>query len=277
MDENYENLIARAWKQAYNAAATVSKKKLPDWAYIKPSADGKFFICAKLGTSEIGEISVEYLMPMERLLKDQILLKDGDDDADTYDVFRNYFLYSEILEAFPLLVENILQQFHLVPSLLLDSFYQRSSEANSVSGRAYVRDSYLKEQATASRRLINLLLISQKKQLDWKRGAIAHRYDLRLLKWREAKAFYKKNKKYQHWQEMLSLALKTDLPLDLLAKFESGDPEESMPSVLALEHAARDCGIEPNSLSLRSKQSLLKESKVLRRAALSAEILSGSS
>jgi hypothetical protein len=90
-------------------------------------------------------------------------------------------------------------------------------------------------------------------------------YDSLLPVWKEAKKIYRTHRDGS-WREFISV-LRSDepLPLDLVERLDAGgadkDSYESMPSSLALEHAARLCGVSPNSYKLRTLQEHLAENR----------------
>lgn len=90
-------------------------------------------------------------------------------------------------------------------------------------------------------------------------------YDSLLSVWKEAKKIYRTNRDGR-WREFISVLSSDDpLPSDLVERLDSGgsdkDSYESMPSSLALEHAARLCGVSPNSYKLRTLQEHLAENR----------------
>lgn len=89
---------------------------------------------------------------------------------------------------------------------------------------------------------------------------IEHFYSIFLPEWKEAKSCYKKNKNYENWEQMVSLAF-PQLPKDLISRLNDSDSYNSMPSALALEHSARACGVENDSVGLRTLQQYLTESR----------------
>lgn len=66
--------------------------------------------------------------------------------------------------------------------------------------------------------------------------------------WRDAKRLYRQNGTRQNWREIIA-TVHSDLPGDLLNKLSLQG--ESGPAELALEHAARQCGVPPNRYSIR--------------------------
>lgn len=89
---------------------------------------------------------------------------------------------------------------------------------------------------------------------------IAHFYDLFLPQWKEAKAFYKRNKKLENWAELVVITYEL-IDIDLLSRLFDPDPYLSMPSSIALEQAARMCGFQCDSLSRRTLNTYLRESR----------------
>ncbi len=85
-------------------------------------------------------------------------------------------------------------------------------------------------------------------------------YDELLSQWKAAKEVYKANKNFRNWEKMLAASFE-DLPTDLLQKLGDPDNYSSMPSTIALEHAARICGIKPNSVVLRTLQNYSEKSR----------------
>ncbi|MCA1623907.1 MAG: hypothetical protein LC768_08655, partial [Acidobacteria bacterium] len=85
-------------------------------------------------------------------------------------------------------------------------------------------------------------------------------------KWKEAKDCYEKNKKFSNWRKIVATAFEEDkLPSDLIERFDETspdfDPYAAMPSTIALEHAARMCDVDVESVGLRTLQNYLKESR----------------
>lgn len=87
-------------------------------------------------------------------------------------------------------------------------------------------------------------------------------YEWTLRDVERTKEFYKKNKGYEKWKEMLRLAVPHTIDDDLLEVLETGLPEDSTPSALALEQTARLMKIPPNTYTTRTKQGLLKRSRI---------------
>lgn len=85
-------------------------------------------------------------------------------------------------------------------------------------------------------------------------------YSDTLREWKEAKKFYKQNKNFKNWGKLISVAF-PDLPNDLIVRLDDSDKYFSMPSAIALEHAARFCGFANNTIELRTLQNYLKESR----------------
>jgi hypothetical protein len=120
--------------------------------------------------------------------------------------------------------------------------------------------------------------ISPKGSGPWTGGilrVLAARYDQQLVRWNNAAAFFKKVEDSQHWRTHIGVEF-PDLPDDLIERFAYPDvdkvyaaadnpllDDESrarvikrcekawQPSELAVEHAARLCGIEPDRFTPR--------------------------
>lgn len=86
--------------------------------------------------------------------------------------------------------------------------------------------------------------------------------------WDEAKDCYKRNRESARWREIVKAACndeELELPPDLINRLDgkgaNSDSYSSMPSELALEHAARLCGARANQYKPRTLQDHLKESR----------------
>ena len=100
---------------------------------------------------------------------------------------------------------------------------------------------------------------------------ISYFYAMYHSAWKDAKKCYRANKSYASWPAMVAAAHPT-LPSDLIERLGEPDPYTSMPSAIALEHAARACGLRENSLGIRALQDYLNESrKWLRRHGVKEE------
>jgi hypothetical protein len=80
-----------------------------------------------------------------------------------------------------------------------------------------------------------------------------------LPAWKEAKDRYERNKDSKKWREIIKASCDDDsipLPADLINRLdgcaEDTDAYVSMPSAIALEHAARLCGAAPNAYKTRT-------------------------
>ncbi len=92
------------------------------------------------------------------------------------------------------------------------------------------------------------------------RHLIAHFYDVYLPEWKEAKAFYKRNWMLDNWPELVVITYRL-IDVNLVGRLCDPDPYLSMPSSIALEQAARMCGFRNDSLSRRTLNLYLKESR----------------
>ena len=91
-------------------------------------------------------------------------------------------------------------------------------------------------------------------------------YDSLLPVWKDAKNRYKLNRDSARWRQIIAAAyVEPELPSDLIERFETHqlntDSYEAMPSVLALEHAARMCGVTPYAYKTRTLQERLADSR----------------
>lgn len=84
-----------------------------------------------------------------------------------------------------------------------------------------------------------------------------HYNELRSI-WRDAKSLYRRNSESRNWREMIRVEY-TDLPLDLINRLVLQG--ESRPSDLALEHAARLCGVPKNHYTTRWLRQQLRENR----------------
>ena len=91
-------------------------------------------------------------------------------------------------------------------------------------------------------------------------------YERLLPLWKDAKSRYKRNNDSERWREIIQAAYaEEELPADLIDRLddkqEHTDAYDSMPSAIALEHAARVCGYKPNEYKTRSLQEFLAEGR----------------
>lgn len=128
----------------------------------------------------------------------------------------------------------------------------------------------------ASMRLINEVskLVIEGNRQRWKKSALnARKARVDLLALREhyanalpliteAKKCYQQNKKNSRWKAMIQAGY-PDLPPDLINRLSNPDPYDSMPSTIALEFAARLCGIPADTYKPRTLWEYLARSKAL--------------
>lgn len=103
---------------------------------------------------------------------------------------------------------------------------------------------------------------SLKERLEVKRGGSEPDYNLSKLseyykevypKWQDAKTIYRKNKAHPDWRTMIK-SVHSDLPDDIIGSLALRGA--SSPSGLALEHAARMCGVPPHYYTVRHLRNL---------------------
>lgn len=226
-------------------------------------------ISIKMQAEKSGALDVRYspvsLITYFAECADSLLERIGKDKPDALNQeFKKVYVHS--------LAHGLLSQFHSTVTdfyaslpefswATLDEYLahrnpeegKQSEDANSTRRL----DQWLRERSKAIRLTARNLAEGKLKPA---RHLIAHFYDLFLPEWKEAKAFYKRNNMLANWSELLVITYH-QIDINLVERLCNPDPYLSMPSSIALEQAARMCGFRNDSLSRRTLNLYLKESR----------------
>ena len=242
---------------------------LPDYVKFEESENGHITFKLDFKSNENGEMNVSYKPPVEMA---KHLLTPSEKGIE---IFKSEKLAEEFvliiatsylkswLISFAVEIESAFSELCLAPKLFHNNLVNAKNKEDFARNTDIV-SKYLKLKNQKAQKTIRQIIETKDKiTLPKKRLRLlfAHFYELILPKWKEAKAFYEKNKQYDKWQEMMYLAIDEVFPPDLINKLADPDPYEAMPSTLALEQAARLCDFDSCSLSLRTKQKYLEESR----------------
>ena len=137
-------------------------------------------------------------------------------------------------------------------------------------------DKYLRSVNKGRRNRMMKLIKEAREEARYDMSKFAVHYHQMLPVWQEVKKFYNKNKKLKTWQATIKTAFpEPTLPDDLIERLASPDSYASSPSEIALEHAARLCGVPPNKYKSRSLYGFLSKSQKAQGAGTAKEPTSG--
>lgn len=243
--------------------------ELPDYVKFEESENGHIIFKLDFNSTVNGEMNVIYKLPVEmakHLLtpseKGIEALKSHDLAEEFVSILARSYIKNWLI-SFAVEIETAFSLLYLIPNLFYEKL-MNSKPGEYLKQNNELRAKYLKHKNQSSQKIIKDVIKKRDEvELSTKRVRLilAHFYDLVFPKWKEAKSFYDKNKQYDKWREMLDLAVDVVFPSDLIDKLADLDSYEAMPSNIALEQAARLCDFAPYSLSLRTKQKYLEESR----------------
>lgn len=264
MDEKEVKLEKWAW-QVYSDALKIIE--LPSFVTINRKDDGTFS-CDLLFSYQNEGSAFIYFKPGTLPIKN--ILKMSTFGNELLEPFRKHIVYNHAKSLAYLLFKNLFAEMEDVFTNLLNFPYLVAG-----LGLSEVDDKYKKKLTEKSKKDIEKFLQGRNKITKnrimneiysagkWNQPAfnlVSFYYDELLSQWKAAKEVYKANKNFRNWEKMLAASFE-DLPTDLLQKLGDPDNYSSMPSTIALEHAARICGIKPNSVVLRTLQNYLEKSR----------------
>lgn len=258
MSEDEEKLEELAW-QAYSNS--LENSKFPDSITINKKDDGTFTFVFTLSDQYTGSASIEF-NPSTQIVKD-FLKRFSSDCLPFAELLAEYFLknfFAEMGETF----SNIKE----LPLYLIELFMYKNEVKFKINDPKFDTPDKLKNRLqellnkrndrTKKRLLFEIQQVTEPFQPSV--HLLGHYYETLLLDWEKAKDCYKKNKKFKNWEKMIGVSFEF-LPTELIERLGDLDTYTAMPSSIALEHAARICGIKPNSLGLRALQKHLKQSR----------------
>lgn len=253
----------------------VEKVEFPSYVSVSKNDDGTVSFHLVLSSESCGFASL-YYKPSIGFIKEILKLEKsaekavGKKLANTFNTAAAECYAYGVLKNFPFEFEETFNGFYDLGWILLTQArtyaIKKSTGHNSEftekknEEAESVLNEYLNERSKRTKE--RLLEESKKYEASSKpvKHLISHFYAECLVDWKKAKNFYKKNKIYDKWEQMISLAF-PKLPKDLISRLDNSDPYISMPSAIALEHAARICGIEDSSVGIRTLQQYLNKSR----------------
>lgn len=267
MEQTEEELEKLAWKVYANALESI---EIPKFASIHKNDDGTFSCMLLLSYKQIGS-SYIYFKPSIVVIKELLQFPKGKEYLPE-DIRENLsYLLAKLfaylfLKNFFAEMEETLSHLHEFPILLqnlatneIDKRENKFDNLNSEKSRNYIDEFFEKRKQRVKKRIVSEIQNAEK-PLQPVTHLIDYYYKDLLPKWEKAKNCYKKNKTFDNWEKMIAVSF-DDLPTDLLKRLGDPDTYLAMPSSIALEHAARFCGIKPNSLGLRALQKYLQQSR----------------
>ncbi len=267
-----DELTKEAWDLLNNVA---EKIKFPPYVSVSRKDDGTISFLLGLSNKTSGSVFLHYKPGIE-VIKGLLSLEEGFKDVTGEKLSKEVAVAAAecyaygILKNFPFEFEETFKGFAHLGWILLTqagaAAINKSSRRNSKSAEnrdeeaEKVLNEYLLERNKRTKERLLEDVRNHEKSEKPVTHLIEHFYSNLLPEWKEAKNCYKKNKDYDNWEQMISLAF-PQLPKDLILRLSDSDPYISMPSALALEHSARACGVENNSVGLRTLQQYLNESR----------------
>lgn len=264
-----EELIPTPVKIIKSASEHVT---LPNFVTFSVNENGNCSLLFQLSSLESGDLSVKYNFPLDRIKKiltpneKQIKVAGNDRAAvEILEVLTRLYLIN-FFRTFPFEIENLFNNLWQIPELLKNAPINKEVDNSKtlMVRRRILRRNLGESRKRQTEELLKHFFYNETILHDptlRNKNVIAYFYDQLLPKWRQAVQFYEQNKIYGRWREMLSMAFGPIFPKDLIERLSDPDPYVSMASSLAIEHAARQCHIPPDSLSRRCLQNYLKMSK----------------
>lgn len=268
-----EDLDKKAWEVFRNALANVD---LPSYVTVNENEDGSFSFLLTLTHKNSG-YGLFYYKPSIEVIKGILT----DLSKGKINVFGER-LSQKIAGTFATSVAySWLNNFHLefaisfldlpkIPLLTLLISMQETLDEYGEQRLGLTKErendahAQVKELIARKARSIEARIYSESKEFLKLKSAqkklIAYFYPSLHKKWKEAKNCYETNKNFKNWQKMVEVAFE-ELPVELIERLSDADSYTASPSAIALEHAALICGIDVQSVGLRTLQNYLKESR----------------
>lgn len=269
-----EDLDKKAWEVFREALDYVD---LPIYVTVNKNENGSISFLLNLCNKSSG-IGFFYYKPSIEIIKDILTTHTSKKNIN---VFGEEFS-QEMASAFATAVAySWLKNFHLelaenfldlpkIPLLTLSISMQETidecEKRRSNSTMNWENDAHESVKALIARktRSIEARVYSESRRFLELKSAqkklIGYFYPSLHKKWKEAKNCYETNKKFNNWKKMVAAAFE-ELPIELIERLGDADSYTASPSAIALEHAALICGIDVQSVGLRTLQNYLKESR----------------
>ena len=263
MSENEEELDKLAW-QVYSDALKLIE--LPSFVTINKT--GETFSCVLMLSNQYAGAAFIQFNPSTLPIKS--ILKLSTSDNEFLEILIEKFVYDRAKSFAYLLLKNLFTEMKDVIANLQDFPYFVAGLIPSEIGNKHKKKLSVEDKTDIEKFLQNRKKITKNRIMcevysagKWNKpvfNLLSFYYRDLLVQWKSAKKCYKTNKHFSNWEKMLAASFE-DLPTDLLKLLGDQYEYTAMPSSIALEHAARICGVKPNSLGLRALQKHLAESK----------------
>ncbi len=271
MQVSEEEIKNKAWETLNRALDYI---EIPDNVKVDRKEDGTFSFLLMLSYESTGS-AVIYFKPSIKIIVELLKLTQNQDTNDTslpyalreqlnYN-FAEVFGYVFIKNFFAEIKETLsgLNEIPFLIPMMLMAEITDDSNVNKINRtkntKVDLKKLLEKRKQATKKRIQNEIEIANKSGQPAKH-LISHYYEDLLPKWERAKDFYRKNKSFENWEQMVTIGFE-GLPTDLVHRLGDSDTYISMPSSIGLEHAARICGIKPNSIGLRGLQNYLQQSR----------------
>jgi hypothetical protein len=211
-------------------------------------------------------------------IRKSLSTENNDSTEDAIEIIQTFVLYaalyllrntaSKFNEALEELVSEstAFASFWLAKHLNIASGNSNLSEVGGNISASQLVNKLLKAANEKTKRRIKqgLEQLDEKAGYSQKLARLDEHYSKRLEDVRQTWELYKLVKNKAHWKDIL-IAANPDIPLDLIGRFDQRyeyyGGEEATPSAIALEWAARDCGIPDNTYRVRTLHEYLKKSR----------------
>lgn len=266
MKQNKE-LEKMAW-EVYTEA--LNKLDIPDNLIINKNDDGSFSCSVSLSNKFVGSIFIHF-EPSTEMIKNLLGMYSSFDvlpleiaakqDRSIAQTYAYLFLKNFFIE-----VADTLSDSKEIPFLVL-LFLLSDSEVDDLENKKNLYEQAKKQleeffvkrkQRTKERIEFDIQIFQQSNRIAI--HLIDFYYEKLLPQWDAAKDCYKKIKDFNNWEKMLAISFE-ELPTDLIKRLGDSDTYAAMPSSIALEHAARFCGVKSDSVGLRTLQKYLQQSR----------------
>jgi hypothetical protein len=204
--------------------------------------------------------------------------QDADLEVDEYLSMRTSYIKGGAFDA----LENVLAQIYCesedfirgLPSVALiqAKCVLQEIEKQMFAGEVFQNqepaqqaiDKFLKLSSKRRRKRMMTAIEVIKEQTKYDLSKMAIHYEQLLPKWTIVRDLYKQISNQKTWREGIKTTyLEDNLPSDLIDRLSSLDSYEASPSRIAMEHAARLCGVPPNTYQSRRLSQYLAESRKL--------------
>lgn len=273
-----EEVIELGWELVRKMAKTI---KFPDTVDVIEKKDGSVvFRQLLLGSAGSGmlyfyldiNVIADFIRSSEEVLGDLCeTLPRGEELLDeARSSFVESFLFG-FMKNFPGEMEEAFDSCFDVAGLILegmmtgelDSLNKPDSAGQKIKGvkknMSAKLEEHLDNQAQAKKERILTDIINFDKEHAPAKHLMNYFYHKHISEWRDAKNCWDRNEKSKKRKEMVMLEFDW-LPEDLIERLGDPDSYEAQPSSIALEHAARLCGLDPNSYKTRTLYNYLQES-----------------